>query len=64
MVEFIDWTYHQLIEHIELCHRRHKTKTEVMNELDKLYRELGQSLTQWRDEVISVANTSALTEAQ
>ena len=64
VVESIDWTYDQLIEHMELRHGRHKTKTEVMNELDKLYRKPGQSLTQWRDEVISVANTGALTEAQ
>ena len=35
-----------------------------MNELDKLYRKPGQTLTQWRDEVISVANTGALTPAQ
>ena len=64
VVESIDWTYGQLVEHMELRHGRHKTKTEVMNELDKLYRKPGQSLTQWRDEVISVANTGALTPDQ
>ena len=64
VVESIDWTYAQLVEHMELRHGRHKSKTEVMNELDKLYRKPGQSLTQWRDEVISVANTGALTDAQ
>ena len=64
VVESIDWTYDQLVEHMELRHGRHKSKTEVMNELDKLYRKPGQSLTQWRDEVISVANTGALTPAQ
>ena len=64
VVESIDWTYNQLVEPIELRHGRHKSKTEVRNELDKMYRKLGQSLTQWRDEVIGVANTGALTQDQ
>ena len=64
VVESIDWSYDQLIEHMELRHGRHKSKTEVMNEMDKLYRKPGQSLEQWRDEVISVANTGTLTDAQ
>ena len=64
VVESIDWNYDQLVEHMELRHGRHKSKTEVMNELDKMYRKPGQSLTAWRDEVIGVANTGTLTEAQ
>ena len=35
-----------------------------MNEMDKLYRKPGQTLEQWRDEVISVTNTGTLTGAQ
>ena len=64
VVESIDWSYDQLVEHMELRHGRHKSKIEVLNDLDKLYRKPGQSLTQWRDEVISVANTGKLTAAQ
>ena len=64
VVDSIDWSYNQLIEHLELRHGRHKSKTEVMNEMDKLFRKPGQTLEQWRDEVISVANTGTLTDAQ
>ena len=64
VVESIDWNYDQLVEHMELRHGRNKSRTEVMNELDQLYRKPGQTITQWRDEVIGVANTGNLTEAQ
>ena len=64
VIESIDWTYDQLVEHMELRHGRYRSRTEVMNELDKLYRKSDQTLTQWRDEVISVANTGTLTDAQ
>ena len=52
-----NWTYEQLVEHFELRHGRNQTKVEVMVALDKMYRKPTQSLTSWRDEVITVANT-------
>ena len=52
-----NWTYEQLVEHFELRHGRNQTKVEVMVALDKLYRKPTQSLTSWRDEVITVTNT-------
>lgn len=60
-----NWTYEQLVEHFEVRHGRNQTKVEVMVAMDKLYRKPTQTLTSWRDEVITVANTGrSLTEKQ
>ena len=64
VIDAADWNYEQLVEHLELRHGRNRTKVEVMTELDQLYRKPGQSITAWRDEVITVANTGSLTVKQ
>ena len=64
VIDSSDWTYEQLVDHFEQRCGKRRTKVEVMNDLDKLSRKPDQSLTSWRDEVITVANSGSLTEAQ
>ena len=64
VVDSSDWTYEQLVEHFELRHGRYKSKVEVMIELHGMARKPTQSVTAWRDEVITVANTGSLTRKQ
>ena len=64
VVDSSDWSYEQLVEHFEQRCGKNKTKVQVMTALDKLYRKPEQSLTAWRDEVITVANSGVLTEKQ
>ena len=59
-----EWSYEQLVDHLELRHGRNRTKVEVMEDLDKLTRKPSQSLTSWRDEVINVVNCGKLTGKQ
>ena len=64
VVDSSNWTYDQLVEHFEIRHGKCRTKVEVMTDLDKLSRKPDQSLTSWRDEVITIANSGRLTVNQ
>ena len=58
------WTYDELITHLEKRHGRTKKYVDVLNETCAQYRKQDETLTQWHDRVIKIANQAPLTAAQ
>ena len=59
-----NWTYAELVEHLEKRHGRHRTYAQVLTEICKYYMKAEMTLPEWHDQVIKVANTATLTPEQ
>ena len=59
-----NWSYEELVEHMEMRHGKNKTYGDVFLELMNAHRRPGQSLASWNDQVISIVNTGQLSEEQ
>lgn len=58
------WTYEQLVEHMELRHGKVKSYGDIVIEIMGQTRKPGQALSSWHDQVISITNTASLSESQ
>ena len=59
-----NWTYDELVAHLDKRHGRIKSYAKVLNEVSRLHRKPDEALTAWHDKVIKIANTASLTPSQ